>query len=327
MINHARTLLLNVSPQKNQRQDAGYEYMSAAFWPSTLSPALAAVYKILFGRQPDMYFLNLRARELLTYVHQTELADYVYKLDPRVTYWPTTDAAFFENAKATLVVTQTVGPPLPLNWGGGFVASNSLGVTTKQFEITASNTDAIYISIRDLNSLTAPQVTLLPDPMQPPTIPLPETNLQFKFNPQVTTEVYATLTELEQLLILEQYDAEIGLGLDPAVIVQPQPPAMPFKERRPILRMTGQSLPQGVDTAKWLVTARANPQPAITSVLPVLEILGEPLFLELFGVAPVEPYATFKNLWFDHPLSAYRLAGLVLAFIYRAEELRKANDG
>lgn len=326
MINHARTLLLNTPPQNHQLQDPGYEYIPETFKVLNLPATLNTLHTILFGKQPDTYFLNLRGRELLTYIHQTELAEYIYKLDSRVTYWPNNETPFFKNAKPTITVTQTVGPPLPLSWGGTFSASNSLGITTKQFEITASNTDAIYVSVRAVNSGAAPQVTRLLDPTQPLTLALPETKLQFKIAPQVTTEVYAILTELEDIIILEQYATATGLGLDPAVIATPP---MSFR-RQPAgraLRLVERGLPQGVDTAKWVVTARANPSPAITSLLPILEILGEPLFLDLFGVAPVEPYATFKNLWFDHPLAAYRLAGLVLAFIYRAEELRKVNDG
>ena len=133
MINHARTLLLNTRPQNSQRQDAGYEYMPATFRPVALPQALATVYRVLFGTKPDMYFLNLRARELLTYIHQTELAEYVYRLDPRVTYTTTTSAPFFENAKPTITVVQTAGLPLPLSWGGTFSASDATGITTKQF--------------------------------------------------------------------------------------------------------------------------------------------------------------------------------------------------
>ena len=51
-------------------------------------------------------------------------------------------------------------------------------------------------------------------------------------------------------------------------------------------------------------------------------MLGEPLFLELFGVDDnAQPYATFKNLWNDHPNPMYRLGGLVLAMIYRTNEV------
>ena len=49
---------------------------------------------------------------------------------------------------------------------------------------------------------------------------------------------------------------------------------------------------------------------------------GEPIFLELFGLAPEEPYLTFKNLWFTNKELPYQLGGLLLAVITRAEEVR-----
>ena len=79
-------------------------------------------------------------------------------------------------------------------------------------------------------------------------------------------------------------------------------------------------------TAKWIITAKTRPTAAITSILPSLELLGEPVFLELFGVSDKEPYTTFKNLWSDHPLPVYRLVGFVLAYIYRVHE-RSAKNG
>jgi len=77
----------------------------------------------------------------------------------------------------------------------------------------------------------------------------------------------------------------------------------------------------------WTIAIDANPAPVITTLLPTLELLGEPVFLDLFGVAATAPYDTFKNIWFDHPLPTYRLAGFVLAVIYRTEEARNKNNG
>lgn len=295
MINHARTLLLNMRPQNNHLQDAGHEYIPSDFRPVTLSPTLSAVRKILFGAKPDTYFLNLRGRELLTYIHQTELADYVYKLDPRVTYWPPTTAPFFETAKPTVTAVQTAGPPLRLNLSGTFFASDAAGITTKNYEIGVTGTgESVYASVRDIDTAAQPTVTEITDIGNMPSIALPETGLEFKLSSQIASGPYDTRVELADVVIAERYAPESS---------------------------------QMSNFALWSVAARANPKPAITTVLPLLELLGEPLFLDLFGVAPVEPYATFKNLWFDHPLSAYRLAGIVLAFIYRTEELRRVNNG
>ena len=95
------------------------------------------------------------------------------------------------------------------------------------------------------------------------------------------------------------------------------------------IKVTPASLPDpgASGAARWLVDLAVDPPPAITTILPALELIGEPAVLELFGVVSEEPYTTFKNLWFDHPLPAYRLAGFVLAYIYRLNERRSNNNG
>jgi hypothetical protein len=145
---------------------------------------------------------------------------------------------------------------------------------------------------------------------------LAQTGLNLRVNVAGAQAVYSRiLTEENGILVVESYAPETGgqLLLEPA--------GVSFFSSAMGMRMPsteGQEL-----QAQWLVETKANPAPIITTAFPSLEMLGEPIFLELFGSAPAEPYSTFKNLWFDHPLPAYRLSGLVLALIYRTEELRK----
>jgi hypothetical protein len=40
----------------------------------------------------------------------------------------------------------------------------------------------------------------------------------------------------------------------------------------------------------------------------------------LFGVAPVEPYLTLRNLWLDHPQFGYRFSAVLLAMALRTKE-------
>lgn len=166
MINHARTLLLNKPAVSNivSTETAG-EFVPAEFTPVALSSPLKLLRKVLLGGQESRTLLNMRVNELMGYVHQTEIEQYAYMLDPRVTYWPKV----------------------------------------------------------------------------------------------ITAEFYA-----------------------------------------------------GPPTAD-----------SLTTMLPILEMLGEPVFLALFGSPDAEPYTTFKHLWFDHPAPVYKLAGLTMAIVYRTEELRK----
>jgi hypothetical protein len=76
----------------------------------------------------------------------------------------------------------------------------------------------------------------------------------------------------------------------------------------------------------WTVRGYARPQRDLGEILVELESTGTPYLNQLFGVgtplAASEPFKTFRNLWFQHPELAYRLGGLLLAVIYRTEELR-----
>jgi hypothetical protein len=57
-------------------------------------------------------------------------------------------------------------------------------------------------------------------------------------------------------------------------------------------------------------------------VVTPLSALGEEVLIDLFGAGSVEPYATLRELWEKHNYFHYRMSGLLLAFIYRAEEVR-----
>lgn len=287
MINHARTLLLNISPQQNNLQDPGAEYIPTGFAPVQVTPALTTLRRILFGTRPDRHFLNMRAQELLSYVHETELASHLAALDPRVTYWPLA-VPFTGNTKAVVSVEQEFGPPYLLNVVGSFAANSGLGRASRMFHVALNagspNTLTVdYDGIQEQISLS----TAAP-------FYLPETNLRCSF--AAATGAYDKFAEFADTIVSEKY---LGSNEGPA----------------------------GDLIAWWLVQARATPAPVITSLMPTLELAGATVFLELFGIAPVEPYATFKNLWFDHPLPAYRLGGLTLAMIYRMNELRGDNNG
>lgn len=275
MINHARTLLLNIFAQNANAQDAGYEYIPTTFKPLMLPNALRVIRGVLFGARPDQRFLNLRAKELLSYVHQTELSEYVYRLDPRVTYWPEEQTATFKY-QPQIRVQQSTGVTRSLGISGDFVVSNAGGKANRLFRVQLTNRNGVgpCVAVTDEKDSTVNLITPITGQTNLPAITLPETQVKFRIN-----------------------DAQTAL-----------PGA-------------------GEIAGDWIIALSANPPPALTTLLPTLELLGEPVFLDLFGVEDNEPYATFKNVWFDHPLPAYRLAGLVLALVYRTEEVRTLADG
>lgn len=325
MINHARTLLLNISANRTQLQDLGYEYIPAAYNAVKLNASLSTLRRALFGSNPDNYFLNVRARELLGYIHETELAQYVEALDSRITYWPPGRTEFFENSKARVNIVQTAGNPLRLNFGGTFSANNATGTSTQAYDVALNNVGGNLSVVTQQTTKPAPATTTTPilSTAAAPSIELADTRLRFAVNFVATgiedIATAALLTETSDLLITEEYFVN---GLPLGFEIEPQEILMQMRGR-PRLAST---FPIGEGIARWRITTQVNPSPVIANIS-ALELLGAPLFLDLFGVASVEPYATFKNLWFDHPLPTYRLGGLILALIYRTDELAKAYNG
>jgi hypothetical protein len=292
MINHARTLLLNIFAQSADKQLAGYEYIPGEYRPLVLPQSLKTIRRVLFGSSPDQRFLNLRARELLSYIHQTELVEYAHRFDDRVTYWPEPATSSFQFSTG-IQIKQLRGPTRSVGVGGEFVANNGAGRAQRQYLLT------------------------FVDPLSTP----------------VSSEIGGSFLTLETGggLLLQEISAEF-LTLTAETINEPrlvtqqtietEIPTLTLPETNVKIKLATLASDPDTYDGRWRINLTANPVPAITSTLPTLEILGEPTFLELFGVASEEPYATFKNLWFDHPLPAYRLAGLVLAVIYRTEQAR-----
>lgn len=315
MINHGRNLLLNVSPQRMGVGDVGYEYIAKDFVPFRFAESLSVIHRVLFGAKPDNKFLNLRAKELLTYIHETEFASYLYKLDSRVTYWPRQEtAAFLYNKKVT--VTQISGKPQRLGIGGTFNASNTTGLAERNFVFDLfSVSNAFTAILQPYGVTTAPVVELFSTFDAAPIIEAPDTSIRISLANATAGDTNRIITELGDLILIEAYDPGGYLLLEDTA----DPNILPLIEL-PKLASSADTL-----VARWLINMQANPAPAITTIMPTLELLGEPVFIDLFGVTDEEPYTTFKNLWFDHPLPNYRLAGLTLAFIYRAEEQRMQN--
>jgi hypothetical protein len=328
MINHARTLLLNVSNASYAPGERGEEYVPT-YSELVLPTYLRTARRIIFGTDPDRVFRNYRANELMRLLHQTEFSEFVYALDPRVTYWPQSKTEFFMPQQQ--VITQKilgqyetkiniVGIPKPDNVRGrayreytvkisGAVGAEIVTITSattqEQVEVPLTwlqnNQQVLRLQAGDVGTRGISEAVDLFDgflkvqfadaPAKPPQLAL-ENN-----SPIIGEDYLAETVELEP-------------GED---IVQQQ------------LRRMG--LVDDTTLALWRLLVYAKPDSAITVCLPRLEFLGEPFYLELFGVSDVEPYATFKNIWFDHPNAVYRMGAFVMAMIYRTNEVYGASNG
>jgi hypothetical protein len=312
MINHARTLLLNHPRSRTHYSDYGYEYIPPAFKPVGLTPALTIIRRLLFGSSPDNYFLNFRVNELMSYLHATELAEYVYRLDNRVTYWPRIGRPYFEPAGKRVTITQIYGQPQRLTVAGNISALTAIGkacnfYTVSLRRVTEDAAADLQMEVRYEGKINSRFTVAVPNLNSPPIVALPDTELNLRLNPGVYAKEYSELlTEINDFIVVESYDSSTAAKLS--------------EEKMAIV-----SNDPGGLAAQWLVETKVNPAPVITTVMSSMEMLGEPVYLDIFGVEDKEPYLTFKNLWFDHPLPAYRLSGIVLALIYRTEELRGKN--
>ena len=77
------------------------------------------------------------------------------------------------------------------------------------------------------------------------------------------------------------------------------------------------ALPVG---AQWDIRTFVVPHVDASEILAGLDAMGDEALLALFPSR--EPYLTYKRLWQEHVYAEYRLGGVLLAFIYRAEEVR-----
>ena len=79
-----------------------------------------------------------------------------------------------------------------------------------------------------------------------------------------------------------------------------------------------------------LATGVFEPLPGVVpddlgQVMARLESVGDPVLLDLFGVAPEEPMRSWKNLWASTMPLPYRLGGLLLALAVRTSTAIQAG--
>jgi hypothetical protein len=329
MINHARTLLLNTNSDNYAPGTLGEEYIPT-YQPVELPAYLKTAHRILFGTDPDRVFLNYRANELMRMLHQTEFAEFIYALDPRVTYWPQNQTEFFTPQRQ--VITQKIsgnyetklhiiGRPLP---------DNVTGRAYREYTVTvrgAIGSETVTIVSATTNERVEVPLAWLKD--QQPVLRLQAGDPGTRglsapvdlFDGFLKAQI-ADAPALPAQLLLEEQDPILGenylaapFDLEPGV--DPNPVSQ-FRR----MAITGSDI-----VSMWRLLVYAKPDSALTVCMPRLEFLGEPFYLALFGVENnVEPFATFKNIWADHPNNVYRFSAFVTAMVYRINELHRQNN-
>jgi len=107
------------------------------------------------------------------------------------------------------------------------------------------------------------------------------------------------------------YDLSVTGGLSPAYMLQ------------------GSGFSFKVDTnspgSRWLVDILLRPQVDPGRLAANVSLLGEPVLLELFWPYKEEPWKTFYNLWLSNQEMPYRLGGLLMAMLYKTEQVRRLD--
>ena len=173
MLNHARTLLMNV----DGGGFGGYlgdQYIPPAYQALSLPFALVLLRRCLFGVNPDRVMLNYRAQQLLALLRCTQLQQFVEALDPRITY-DVDDASFFSPANfaplaapsaGTLIAGSLASPDL----SGGCAASwmLTLSGSTLQVQRLTPPVGETFATVTFSNGLSN-------------TVPLDDSGLSFTF--------------------------------------------------------------------------------------------------------------------------------------------------
>lgn len=155
MINHVRTLLLNVSGSVSPGPGyPGEEFVPPTYVSVQLPPNLQVVWSAIFGPNPDRAMLNLRLREIMAIIHSTELAAYATAVDPRLTYWPPHNQDLFRALTFGANAQQLSGAATPLyfNNAGTFA---SIGQLYWQLNVSVISSTQV-----DVTQLTNPQTTV-----------------------------------------------------------------------------------------------------------------------------------------------------------------------
>ncbi len=173
--------------------------------------------------------------------------------------------------------------------------------TTRQL----TQPDTFTPQIHQYAGPTSAQLRLLGEPIKP------DVSGKSAYSYQITA---ASATLQIRRVVFPLQDISYPITLTQGVSL---PVALPFSGYKVRVNTTG--------PAAWTVRGFLRPQLSLAEIEQGLRSIGEPYLIQLFGASSVEPYQTFRNCWEQHPEFAYRLGGLVLAAIYRTEELRNGK--
>lgn len=156
MINHGRTLLLNIDG--STRPDGTYigeEYIDPLYLNIKLPISLSRIRGALLGFNSDRATLNYKLNQLLKMVHSTSLAHYVTDLDHRITYLDNTDTRLFDPTTYSGIVKLLEGSntwAINLIGNPSTVRSNGLMFDSWDIELQTVTSVAVSHRVKDLST-------------------------------------------------------------------------------------------------------------------------------------------------------------------------------
>lgn len=147
MINHVRTLLMNVDGDTPMDDTIAAELLDPTYRADDLPTALVRVRAVLFGADPDTSMLNFRCRQLLAVLHTSPMAEYVTALDSRITY-DFTDPALVNQAAFRPVVAKNGQFDGELMLFGDIAAPDVSGQMRHAFDVSTPYTGSVEITQR-----------------------------------------------------------------------------------------------------------------------------------------------------------------------------------
>jgi hypothetical protein len=187
MINHARTLLLNLDGDGYGGQP-GDEFIPSSYVAAELPSYLLRTREALFGHTVDRLRLNYYTRMFLGLLHSTELAEFVTTLDPRVTYDVLPGDELFDAQYATVVQPVNHNETLYMQ---GTRADEVDNIATKTWVLELQSTAFMKISPLFSGLLANSALLSFTDGLSDP-VELPGSSLSFRM-PQASVPGTGTI--------------------------------------------------------------------------------------------------------------------------------------
>jgi hypothetical protein len=295
VVNHGRTLLLNQAANAvTPGSFPGEAYIAPTFRPKTWPGHLNRVRRILFGDDPDRPMLNYRIGQYLHVLHASELESSLLALDSRITYRPGeslwTPTMFQPQVSVSDLIRTTYGIGYC-----GLAVTDYAGLTVEEYAgLVDGDCGDANIGEADFFWLGSPDA---PDPTG---------RMYHEFTVKVLSASTVQVIRHSNPRQEVEYPYELTNGLSsPAPLFGS---GYFFKTR-------------GDVGARWRVTVLNRPQRDLSAIVAELHKLPGETRRYLFGRGKTEPWATWRELFEQHPETPYQLGGLLLSVLYRAEEL------